>query len=368
MKKTFVNLSLLLTLMIALSGCGTAGEKVVGISVIYGVMAVFSLFLLIGYCYLVQKKDPWFLLLFSSVLVVNIGYSALAVSRTLGEALLANRIAYLGSVCLPLSMLMIILNVCKISYKKWIPGILLIISIFIFAVAASPGYLNIYYKEVSLQILNGVSSLKKVYGPWHSLYFFYLFGYFGAMIAVIFYSAAKHRLESTGHIAILMIAVFVNIGVWFIEQFVKIEFEILSVSYIITELFLLGLHLILQEQESFDRLPFSDNLPEEPAAAPSPGADSLSDTAETMQFEKVLAELSEAQEDFLAGVNTLTPTEHAIYNYYLEKKTTKEVLELLNIKENTLKFHNKNIYSKLGVSSRKQLLEVYNEINSLRSN
>lgn len=28
----------------------------------------------------------------------------------------------------------------------------------------------------------------------------------------------------------------------------------------------------------------------------------------------------------------------------------------LNIKEDTLKFHNKNIYSKLGVTSRKQLL------------
>jgi DNA-binding CsgD family transcriptional regulator len=30
----------------------------------------------------------------------------------------------------------------------------------------------------------------------------------------------------------------------------------------------------------------------------------------------------------------------------------------LNIKENTLKFHNKNLYSKLGISSRKQLLSI----------
>ncbi len=28
----------------------------------------------------------------------------------------------------------------------------------------------------------------------------------------------------------------------------------------------------------------------------------------------------------------------------------------LNIKENTLKYHNKNLYSKLGVCSRKQLI------------
>jgi len=30
----------------------------------------------------------------------------------------------------------------------------------------------------------------------------------------------------------------------------------------------------------------------------------------------------------------------------------------MNIKENTLKYHNKNIYSKLGISSRKQLLAM----------
>jgi len=34
----------------------------------------------------------------------------------------------------------------------------------------------------------------------------------------------------------------------------------------------------------------------------------------------------------------------------------------LNIKENTLKFHNKNIYGKLGVSSRKELKERYKHL------
>ena len=37
---------------------------------------------------------------------------------------------------------------------------------------------------------------------------------------------------------------------------------------------------------------------------------------------------------------------------------TKEIMNSLNIKENTLKYHNRNIYGKLGVSSRKQLMEI----------
>jgi len=59
---------------------------------------------------------------------------------------------------------------------------------------------------------------------------------------------------------------------------------------------------------------------------------------------------------FLSGINTLTPTEHKIFSMYLEGKTVKEILELSNFKESTLRFHNRNIYSKLGVNSLKQLL------------
>ena len=61
---------------------------------------------------------------------------------------------------------------------------------------------------------------------------------------------------------------------------------------------------------------------------------------------------------FVKGLKKLTPTEKSIYNFYLEGKSTKEIMAELNIKENTLKFHNKNLYSKLGVSSRKQLIEI----------
>ena len=41
---------------------------------------------------------------------------------------------------------------------------------------------------------------------------------------------------------------------------------------------------------------------------------------------------------------------------------TKEILDRLNIKENTLKYHNKNIYAKLGITSRKQLVAVYKQL------
>lgn len=59
---------------------------------------------------------------------------------------------------------------------------------------------------------------------------------------------------------------------------------------------------------------------------------------------------------FLDNLHTLTPKEEEIFNLYLSGKTVKEIMTETNINENTLKYHNKNIYSKLGVNSRKQLL------------
>ena len=61
-------------------------------------------------------------------------------------------------------------------------------------------------------------------------------------------------------------------------------------------------------------------------------------------------------EFFISNLNSLTPTESRIYELYLSGKRAVEIAEILDITENTMKYHNRNIYSKLGISSRKQLL------------
>ena len=46
------------------------------------------------------------------------------------------------------------------------------------------------------------------------------------------------------------------------------------------------------------------------------------------------------------------------------RMTTEEILASLCIAENTLKFHNRNLYGKLGVSSRKELYAVYKKLTA----
>lgn len=344
MKKRFWGALPLLLLIPYLTGCNSIGEKAASLSNIYGASAVLSGLLLVGCCLVLRKKRQWFILLFSSVLIVNIGYTFLSLSTCLEAALWANRVSYLGSVFLPFAMLMIILHVTNTRCKKWVSVALFALAVIMFLIAASPGILPIYYKEVSFRIVDGAGVLVKVYGPLHPLYLFYLVGYFGAMIAVILRASVKNTIDSTAHAIIIAIAVFVNIGVWLIEQLTSIDFEFLSISYIISELFLLGVHLVMNEMQRLHELV---RQKEEVLLA----------TAEEKP-QKVVHLSQDTIESFIHGLETLTPTERIIYNAYLDGKSSKEVMSELSIKENTLKFHNKNLYSKLGITSRKQLLSI----------
>ena len=338
---------LLAMLSLLLCGCAKVGDKAANVSVLYGVTAIIAAAMVVAYCCLLKKKDVWFILLFSSIFVVNTGYFSISVSKTLEEALLANRIAYLGSSLLPLAMLMIIINAFGVKRPRWLMPMLCVVSGIVFLIAASPGYLDIYYKEVELISLNGASALEKVYGPLHPVYLFYLLGYCAATVAVVIYGTVKRRLEKTAYAVLLSCAVYVNIGVWFLEQIVRIDFEMLSVSYILSELFLLGLCLMVQETQK------------EQEKSLAAGKNPVSHEGHASDEEKPCEKhLSEEERAFIKGVALLTHTERAVYGLYLEGKGTKEIMAALEIKENTLKYHNKNIYGKLGVSSRKQLLEI----------
>lgn len=362
MKYILTSKASLIFLLTGLVGCNSVGSKTGSISYIYGLTAIISFILLIGCIKSVHKKRFWFITLFSSVFIVNTGYTLLSVSSDLQMALWCNRLSYLGSVFLPFSMLMIIVNVTNTPYKKSLPVSLSILAFAVFLITASPGILPIYYKEVTFKVIDGVSTLIKVYGPLHSLYLFYLLGYFSTMIAVILNAQKKKTIDTTAHAFIIAMAVFINIGVWFIEQLVDINFEILSISYIISEMFLLGIHLVINENSRLKELvrqveSVQNYNVEEPAL-------------QEIMLEKTIEVeplTSEQIELYVSGLSALTPTEKMIYEAHIARSTTKEIMASMNIKETTLKYHNRNIYSKLGVSNRKELLEMHKNIKSIKS-
>lgn len=85
--------------------------------------------------------------------------------------------------------------------------------------------------------------------------------------------------------------------------------------------------------------------------------ESAQSTIEKLSYDRKKEISPDDYEYFRVGLKTLTPTEKSIFNLYLDGKTIKQIAEEKGIKEATVKFHNHNIYVKLGVTNKKQLLQ-----------
>lgn len=64
----------------------------------------------------------------------------------------------------------------------------------------------------------------------------------------------------------------------------------------------------------------------------------------------------ESYQQFLERLDTLTPAERRVFDLYLLDKKAQEIADELNLSLSTVKYHNGNIYGKLEVGSRKELL------------
>ncbi len=67
-----------------------------------------------------------------------------------------------------------------------------------------------------------------------------------------------------------------------------------------------------------------------------------------------------AYKTFHENLKTLTVTERTMFNLYMENRKAQEISAQMFISMATVKFHNKNIYAKLGVSSLKELMVYVN--------
>ena len=124
----------------------------------------------------------------------------------------------------------------------------------------------------------------------------------------------------------------------------------------------MGVHLVMSEtqhlRKAVNQLESVQNFSDEETTSP-----------ETMLKKEIEPESvsPERMEFFINGLSTLTPTEKTIYEAHLARVTSKEIMANMNIKESTLKYHNRNLYGKLGVSNRKELLELHKHIKAVKS-
>lgn len=306
-----------------------------GIILLYSAAAVFSLLPIGVYLWTREKQDIKFLCLYVCVAIADWGYLLLAASPSLECALWANRIGYFGSAYAVLTMLFVVLDVCRVRCSRWAVAALIAAATAVFLLAATGGWLNIYYSAVHMEKVNGISKLVKEYAPLHVLYTLYVLCCFGLMTAAILRSYRSGKLVFVNYAVFLLAVVLGNIAVWGVEQLINVDFEFLSISYIVTEVLLMLMSTALRESDRKNAAVVTvPELSGEPSLPP---------------------DVEELFDGFAERVTTLTPAERTILQYFIDGCSINEIASKAFISVNTVKKHNTNLNRKLEVGSKEEL-------------
>ena len=310
----------------------------------YAICFIAAVGLLIAYLLMVKNKEFWLTMLYISITVVNLGYLLLSLANTVEFAVFANDIAYFGSVFLCMCMFLAIVRLCGFKVRKAHVITCVALGVCMFAIIASSPMLPLYYKSVSIEMIDGAARLVKEYGILHPVYMVYLLGYFAMMIGTIIHSVKTNKMGNPKLAGFLAAIVCSNLLMWLIEKLVRWEYEFLSVTYIGSELLLVLVYWMMQDYVHKNDIPLFTPIEEEPL-----GID-IATMPKNIKIGKVLLCVKNGE--------TLAPREREILELILDNKKRREIADIMCLSENTIKTYTRTLYSKLGVSNREELFAL----------
>lgn len=182
---------------------------------------------------------------FALVPVVNLGYSWLAHSQSLGEALLANKLTYIGGCFLHLFLLFGIISLCNIKLSSFIRTGIVFIAFLMYGCVLMMGRNGLFYKSVDFKIENGVGTLVKEYGPLHTVFYVYMIMIMAFGVGVLIYAMLFRPDTSVRNLYVLIVLDVISVTVFFgsraISKSIGIDVEAMPAFYVLAEVVFLVL-------------------------------------------------------------------------------------------------------------------------------
>lgn len=166
------------------------------------------------------------------ITVSNLGFYFTSVSTTLSEALLAQKLAYVGGVFLPVFFFLMVFEICHIEIPKGVSIVLLLIQCVIYGLACTIGSNELFYKSAEIVTRNGTTLLLREYGPLHALYLLTMYGYLISAVAFVMYSLYKKRTMNRRGVIAMLVLSWIAIGAYIFEKVMHLEYEIVPMFYI----------------------------------------------------------------------------------------------------------------------------------------
>ena len=185
------------------------------------------------------RQDGPYPLIFFAVFIACTGHLFLAMSTNLDQAILANKLNYIGGIFMPLLVFDACLSVCQIKFPTWGHALLSLFVFVVFALSATVGYSDIYYKTIEFVEVNGVGNYVATYGFGHDLFNLMVMGFFVANVILIVYSFIKKKNVSYKSLLALASIELASILALFVSRFLGSDTLVMPVVYVFDQCALL---------------------------------------------------------------------------------------------------------------------------------
>lgn len=164
--------------------------------------------------------------------LANGGYLSIAISTSLQEAVLANKIVYLGGCFVPPVLLFSICVICNYNVADWLRSLLYTYSFFVYAMVLTIGFRDFYYSEVFLDKLGNATVLGHAYGMGHGFFYVIIYGYMVMGIVLLVYSLKKKYAVSRKSLYAMIVMESINCVLFICGRNLNPAFEIMPFMYV----------------------------------------------------------------------------------------------------------------------------------------
>ncbi len=178
-----------------------------------------------------KRFDVSFALMFVLVFINNLGFLLFYTSHNLDEALVAQKITYIGGCFLPMLFFFAVIRLCRLPVPKWIKTVMVSVSMILFAGVLTIGVYPIFYSSAKFSVIDGVVTLVKSYTFYHSLFSFVIIMYFIAGIDVLIYTYFKKVDVSDKILKLLMIPFLLCVASYWFDKVQGYACQTVALSY-----------------------------------------------------------------------------------------------------------------------------------------
>ena len=205
-----------------------------GALIFYYLMFAISLLVVLIYAYIFHKHfDANLTIMTILIPVINLGFVLMGNANTIGEALIALRLTYIGGCCVLLSAMFLIFNICGVKLPAWARAVIVAFSAGVYATTLTIGHSDIFYKGMpDLAFAYGAAYItNKHYGFMHTIFYIMVGAFYLATVGVVIFSFFKKKQVPKSILVLIVVSISVSVVGFFGGRLITHEVEILPATY-----------------------------------------------------------------------------------------------------------------------------------------